>query len=182
MEKIEINMTDEVNKAIIDVITHQYKKDCPEAHKLVNNLGYTIEKMNGEFTVINETTRKYVSYKRYWREERIYLNGQCEFANSEKMSKINFVKYLNTPFNSYLYTENGYGKYVDTKSDAVRKYEVLRIAKHNAKFCRDEIISQDEKLKRAIEDYQRWTKYYKEQAEKHDKEIEELRKKYGLTK
>jgi len=178
MEKVKINMTEEVNKAILEVITHQYKKDCPEAHKFVQSLGYTIKKVDGSFKVVNEITHKDVSYKYYWRAESIYLSGQYTHFNS----KINFVNYLNTPFNDYLYTKNGYGKYVDTKSDAVQKYEVLRLAKHNAKVCRDEIISQDAKLKRAIEDYQNQTKYYKEQAEKHDKEIEELRKKYGLTK
>lgn len=183
MEKVKISITNEANKAILEVITHQYKKDCPEAHKFVQSLGYAIEKIDGAFRVVNKVTNKSVWYRHYWNVDAISLSGGCVyFKLAGEMSKINFVNYLNTPFNDYRYNKNGYGKYVDTKSDAVRKYEVLRLAKHNAKVCRDEIISQDAKLKRAIEDYQNQTKYYKEQAEKHDKEIEELRKKYGLTK
>ncbi len=190
MESITINMTEEVNKAIIKVITHQYKKDCPEAHKLVQDWGYTIEKKNGSFRVKNENTNKEVYF-----ENDIYYDSpygviyvhhkRIALKKKDQINKINFVKYLNTPLNSYLWDENGYRsvyQYTRYHSDAVDKYKKLKMAKHNAKYCRKAIIEENEKLQKVLEDHRRWIEYYTQQSKIHDEEIEELRKEYGLTK
>lgn len=179
MEKIKINMTDEVNKAIIEVITHQYKKDCPEAHKLVQDWGYTIEKIDGAFRVTNDHTLKCV-YINYY--DGIAMYGHETIYDKNRLYKINFVKYLNTYYNDYLYNSHGYPKYVQNVSDAVEKYKKLKIAKDNLEYHNEEILVENKKLQKLLEEHKMQIEYHTVSIEKYNEKIAKLRKEFGLTK
>jgi hypothetical protein len=178
-ENIKINMTDKVNYAIIEVITHKYKKDCPEAHKLVQDLGYTIEKIDGAFCIRNTETHKYITCLFTW-NSRPYV---CLLDKKQyNLYKINFVKFLNTPYNSYLRTEYGYRRFSRSHSDAVEKYEKLKMAKHNLEYHNEAILEENKKLQELLEKHKKQIEYHTVSIEKYNEQIANLRKEYGLTK
>lgn len=89
---------DVVNDAIYDVITKQFKKDCKEAHQLVEDAGYRIVKIEGGWKVSNPETGKYVfvrTYNWYRRGYEICRNttfGKLAYANEVKADcKFDFV-------------------------------------------------------------------------------------------
>ena len=179
MEKVKISMTDEVNKAIVEVITHKFKKDCLEAHKLVQDWGYIIEKVDGVFCIRNTETHKYITCLFTWNLiPYVCLWGKKQY----NLYKINFVKFLNTPYNNYLRTEYGYRRFSRSHSDAVEKYEKLKMAKHNLEYHNEAILEENKKLQELLEKHKKQIEYHTESIGRYNKEIEELRKEYGLTK
>lgn len=70
---------EQVNAAVWQVLMHQYKKDAKEAHEIVKQAGYSIEKLSGCWRVYNEKTGRSV----YVNEgnSRSYL---CRTTNSDQ--------------------------------------------------------------------------------------------------
>lgn len=116
--------TEQVNKAIFDVLTTQFKKDAKEAHDIVKQAGYTTEKQAGGcYDVINEETRKRLtlfsySHERVWIPSKGYSDYRMHIYRFETYTAttsrrivfkrkddeptpcpIDFIGILNTPIN-----------------------------------------------------------------------------------
>ena len=85
----------ELNNAIYLVLITQYKKNAPEAFKMVEDAGYKITKYDGCFWVENVATRR-----------QLYVNdrGYVRDLKKNKIShKFDFVGFLNKPLNTEYY-------------------------------------------------------------------------------
>ena len=134
-----------LNNAILQVITHQYKKDAKEYHQIVEDAGYTIDKNYGHYYVRNPKTHRYVcmEYKKGYRNDYYELNwgsmvyGYKRFDNMPASIPFDFVAMLNKPYN-----RNGhYNEYSDkwNKSKAVERYVELKRLKRNLKNDEEDV-------------------------------------------
>lgn len=121
-----------LNEAIFQVITHQYKKECEEAHAIVKAAGYTITKQYGCFYVRNPKTHKYVAFEPHVGNYYAYYELVWPTAlHTRKYDSIpesmafNFVAMLNTPYNR-AWSDLQY----ERESLALCKYHNIRVTKY----------------------------------------------------
>ena len=163
----------ELNKAIYDVLTSQFKKDNPEAFKKVENAGYVIEKLNGHFHISNPKNRvgKWVRPMRIDCEDtgyRMYFNT-TNYQNRKFSNKIDFIDCLEKQRNRYepVYIESqaviNYNYYIKNKKERIKDYE-------------EDIENRKKKILEIIGDIERYSRYIAEYKE----ELKENRKKFGL--
>lgn len=156
-----------LNRAIYEVCSHQFKKDCPEAHHIVENAGYEIRKCKGGYEVHSNDTYKTVcfSHRRFF-----VTNG---FSNRRDAKKVNLVNYLNTPYNRKYWD---LVRKRDTDSRCNPKIKRFLELRRNVSSAEDRIKMRKEQMARMAdnleEDIQR--KIYRQNK------LNEYRKEIGL--
>jgi hypothetical protein len=167
-----------LNEAILKVITTKYKKDAEDAHSIVKAAGYEVYKSDGCYVVRNDKTGKAISglwhitchnnlTSHKWNTHR-RIKERCV---RHKTKDMNLVAYLNTPWNQewskvceYHTYNGGYGgaihdkfyNYIKLKIDAqYYEEEAERIRKQIAEATErlEECIRRDVKAKQEFENY-----------------------------
>lgn len=99
-----------LNNAIIQVISHQYKKDVKQFHQIVEAAGYKIEKYDGCYRVSNPKTYRYcymIDTGFYSGRERWVLYWGSHGYGSKVIygdpinAKVDLTNMLNTPYNKW---------------------------------------------------------------------------------
>ena len=169
-----------VNKAIRDVIINQYKKNCKEAHQLVEDAGYKITKIEGGWRVDNLETGKfvYLNFKDYnWRKGyalyRCTYYGKTAYVNysDEAECKFDFVNCLDLNRRRY------YECASSNKETAVSKYRRLHSAKWSINYDKKRLAETQKKIEELQKDLVRYAK----EIVRDEARLEEVRKEIGLT-
>ena len=140
-----------LNEAIYEVIRTQFKKDMGEALEIVENAGYKVYKASGRFYVRNTAINKEVFL--HWNSNgtscSVYGNNRelCSFRLNE-MPRVEFVGYLNKPFNLVWYEVQA--RMSDWRSPTWYRYSVLADAKSGVEYNEKQI----ERLTKQIKDFQ----------------------------
>lgn len=169
-----------LNEAIIQVITNKYKKDAKEAHKIVEDAGYKINKVDGYYHVSSSSTYRYC-YAFY---SGHYDKGQrwCIYWGSNVRGskihwgdpaniKIDFTNLLNTRYNNVAHEQS------PSHSPAVEKYQSIRWKKYTIK--QDEKYIQD--TLNSIANLNAKLISATELKAQHEMELANLRKENGLN-
>ena len=172
-----------LNDAIINVLTHQFKKDVPKSHRTVENAGYVIYKVNGHFVVKNPKTDRNISvtqshrYRyRYFAEYGYYSKHQKYCNTMDDVRKIDFVNCLNTPINSEYYST------FNAVPTIKKKYSKYRSGLHDAKWDIDYYNSCIERYKKEIEKLNNELIRCARERGKAEEKLSGIRKELGLTK
>lgn len=171
---------EQVNEAIYKVITHTYKKDCPEAHEIVKEAGYTFNRCNGYEVHNPETHRMVYTFvpEHCYRGRLWFSHYKRSLELSENTKKFDFVGCLDKEYNKVYWNEVNCCAYGwDEKSPAVRKYEKIRSDLRMAKSYKADIDRAMQKIAELQKDIVRYTEY----ACKYEQSAKELRKEYGLA-
>lgn len=168
---------EEVNKAIVKVLSTQYKKDAKEAHKIVEAAGYEIYKSNGCFVIKNPKTNKYIQWTlcRWRYNYKLIITTKDIYFDDWKDLKINFVNYLDKPINRD--KERGDNMW-GCSSKLKEKYTRLRDHKMMIEYYSKEIKRQKALIEKAKEEITRCEKRLREEKDS----LEETRIKLGLKK
>lgn len=172
--KNTIYTKDQINKAIYDVITHTFKKDCPEAHEIVKDAGYITYRNKG-YTVRNpETNREVYTFEtdRAWysHETRIWYS---HYSRSAKLTdKFDFVGCLEKKYNPI---HNWNGRRYD--SVARDKFENLSSAKRMAKYYEKDIENIKTKMLKLQDEMLRAERMRLQ----YEETVKNYRKQYGLA-
>lgn len=173
----------ELNKAIATVISNKYKKDCKDAHEIVEAAGYTIEKYEGCYYVRNNHTHRYcymVDSGSYYKGHRwvLYWGSMCHGSKVYYGDPINlpfdYVHMLDTPYNRAAYTIS-YDE-VWNKSVAKERYICLKHLKQNVERLEEETQS----ILKSIAQMQKRLINTTEAKVKCVAELNACRKEYGL--
>lgn len=166
-----------LNEAIVDVITHQYKKDCPEAHSLVTSWGLKIFKYDGRFEVFNPETQKsaQVSHSGYYIDLSHNMGKPIKL---ERKHKIDYVSFLNTPVNRDKYEDDFvYSKYGQARRD-------LRDAKQKVKYNQEALDDAQKEFDKKLAELKRryeWNiKYHSERLVTEKRRVADIRKEFNL--
>lgn len=164
-----------LNQAIYNVCVNPRKSDAKEAHKLVESYGYETFKLNGRWYVKNPKTGRELSISAY------------DYGSNFIVNKVNVIgcrayRTTNFDFVGYLNCNRKYrGRYPignTARSEAHRKYNLLRQAKINVKYGEDDVQFHKVQVDRAMEKLEE----AKQVLDVFKGEVEKLRKEYGLTK
>lgn len=168
MNRTDFMSREEINKAILKVITTQFKKDAKEEHKIVEDLGYEIFKMDGDYRIRNKRTNRGVYYSYGWLKTytTTYRVGSIENI------RFDFYGYLETT--RKVYVEHDYW---DDRSESVKRWESLRSAKARIKYTQVDIDRARREIDRLLDDIERATSL----KAQYEQELKELRQKYGLA-
>lgn len=165
-----------VNEAIVKVVTHQYKKECPEAHELLKEWGYKVTKYDGSFEVKHPKTYKKVTATLYRWEQVIYLKEKSQRIYPKNFDKVDYVEYLRTPLNRDKY-EFVYSKYRTARRN-------LRDAKWNVKYHQDALDDAqkefDKKLAELKRHYEWNIKHHSERVVIEKSRVADIRKEFNL--
>ena len=155
-------MTD-MNKAIYRVITTKAKRDAQEAHKVVAEAGYRIEKWNGiGYVVINDETKREVyiqesTGRRGWSSTTLHYsrNGwDKRFNNYSELLKFDFQGALDKPENEAYYAQKRMeAELADGANRWNGKVQKLKDARWQAQYEARELArlqEQMEKLQKSI--------------------------------
>lgn len=155
-----------LNEAIYTVLTTQYKKDAKEAHKIVENAGYTINKCSGHFEVTNPKNNRYVrinrdyySYRYHCGMANVWCGTRCSEMRYERLERIDYVNLLNTSYNKEYYrkpkwkvtNQNRKDKLYNSKWDVKFYNDRVEIAKHNIERAQQELIKAVENKAKAVQ-------------------------------
>lgn len=174
---------EELNREIKKVLTTQFKKDAKEAHKAVEEAGYTIYKEDGSFGVQNKATGRWVrfSFGEYSTKITYTGNWYGVRCNRNVERDFDFVGQLEKPINKE-WREAKNLVYCPTQV----KYEELMSKRWNVKYHADEIRLIQEKrikeLQRQMEELQRSLIYHVENRAKDQQALDQYRKELGLVK
>jgi len=161
----------ELNKAIIKVLTTTFKKDALDAHKALSEAGYTIEKYSGAWHVTNPTTNRsvYIANRTYggYIIHGAMNNAKGDYkGNTTKLFLFDFVGCLNKPWNVE-YSIARRLKYQPTKD----KYDRILEAKRHIKYTAACVIEYNKK----IAELQNVLKYYKDEYQKAKANLTKVR-------
>ena len=164
---------EEVNNAILKVLTTQFKRDAKESHKIVEEAGYEIYKYGGSFGVKNPKTHNIVriDFSRGFNSRgRVNLRRNSKrFRSLEELKPIDFVGNLDT-------TRKAYCEWLPYESEAHRKYDEIKRSDCMA-------MSYDEYIKKTLDKLASLQKdlirYTQEKAD-YEQKARDARKKYGL--
>ena len=172
-----------LNQAITKVISNQYKKNAKEAHQIVEDAGYKIEKYDGHYRVINEKLHRYcymVYSGHYSKGDRWVLYwGSMGYGGKEHYGDpanivFDYERMLNTPYNHAGHTDPYNDKW--NKSAAMEKYVHL-------KHLKDDVQRQEIEMASIIKQMEGLQKRLINVTESKVKCITDLsicRKEYGL--
>jgi len=188
---------EELNAAIASVIRNSSKRDCKDAHKIVEAAGYHTFKNHGQWIVSNRETGKSVradsrwSYRKEHYVYRVCMTGrQYREQEVSRLSIIDFVAFLEKPVNKVYqdmdraswswrgYTSKSqqqYDRLTDAKWDIKRDVECIE----NAHRRMDEAM---QKLQAEIKKCQNDIAYYTEKQVKDNEKLQALRVELGLSK
>ena len=157
-----------INEAIFTVLTTQFKKDAPEAFKMVESLpGCRVDKYQGSFDIRNTETNRWISGRQVgWRGYYICLNNTK--IEEENAKKIDFYGFLFCERKRY------YEPYIE--SEAIKKYKELKSKKWSVDYAIRDLEETRKKIARLQSDLERYvlSKY------KREEELEKYRKEIGL--
>ena len=173
---------EELNNAIYTVITTQYKKDAKEAHDLVNSYGYSISKYDDRYRVISKNTGKavYVCFQSYMTRRFSLGNKTADQTRNMRSSvefnpcRIDFVNYLEKPFNKTWYDMTGY---YPRHSRAVKKFRELKDAKWNIEYYGGKI----DEIKAKIASLEDEIVYHARHQKDCEEKLRRLRREYHLA-
>ena len=185
---------DEMNKAILKVLTSKYKKDCKEEYKMIEEAGYEVCKWDGVFHITNRKLNKVISL--YYCDYVYYVGGykpenrrygyyafehstqkRTRINDLEEVAKIDFVNCLNTPINTEYYKALDYERSFGPWSYA-SKLRQLREAKRSLRYETERV----EKLKKEMEELQKTLEKAIVDREKEIAKYNSTMKKLGLRK
>lgn len=169
---------EELNQAMLKVMTTKYKKDAKEAHKLVEDYGYEIVKRNGMFWVIHPKTKKYIyidevyGYGGYYYyvnycsgTKKVYIKKRPDILNN-----FDFVNCLGTPENTAYRDSIWRERYCSTKYKEIRKS--IKDTKRCIMWEECDIKNTEHKIK----NLQDKLMYYATRKNEYEKHLNELRK------
>lgn len=172
-----------LNQAIAKVISNQYKKNAKEAHQIVEDAGYKIEKYDGHYRVINEKLHRYcymVYSGHYMKGDRWVLywgsmgyGGKVHYGDPANIV-FDYERMLNTPYNHAGHTDPYNDKW--NKSAAMEKYVHL-------KHLKDDVQRQETEMTSIIKQMEGLQKRLIDATESKVKCVADLnicRKEYGL--
>lgn len=146
MNRTDFMDRQELNKAILTVLTTQFKKDAKEAHQIVEDAGYEIYKYDGAFRVANKETHRVVYATWSWYGTYIHSNlRRYKFENEKgKMPVIpfDFVGCLNKAINA----ESPYVWRMEEVNKATLNYRRISHDKNSIKYAQERIA----KIKKEI--------------------------------
>ena len=158
---------EEVNAAIYEVLTHMFKKECPEAHEIVKAAGYTLSRDNG-YEVSNEVTSRTIYTTDRERYCKIFFNW---YQRPVRLTnKFDFVGCLEKPMNKEIVE-----KY--NPNTAKEKYRNLKSKKWNVEYRQERI----ERIKKQMMDLEKELIYETEMMAKSNVELKEFKANLGLT-
>jgi hypothetical protein len=176
-------MKELLNKSIREVITNQYKKDCPTAHEIVKDAGYEIYKYEGHYKVKNKETDKVVWFvytESYYGSDKICCSHRDNVKNNDKFD---FVNYLNKPFNvAYCQAQRTGGWRYQSKSQ--ENYRTLKDARWDVQYHADSIEEIKGKIKKLQEEMSKLENdiaYHAREQVRAEFELERVRKDLGLA-
>ena len=130
-----------LNKAMEMVLRTQFKKQVKEAHKIIEEAGYTINKIQGCYEITNPTTGRFIYIRhngyRSTISHGIYNSQQRMIKSEADYQKFDYAGCLNKPINKDYYEQirnEEYSAY--HKSEAMQK---LKSAKWSLKYEEDRI-------------------------------------------
>lgn len=130
-----------LNKAMEMVLRTQFKKQVKEAHKIVEEAGYTINKIQGGYQITNPKTGRFIYIRQDGYRKSIihgYYNSQQRRIRSEAdYQKFDYTGCLNKPINKDYYEQILNEEHTAYhKSEAMQK---LKSAKWSLKYEEDRI-------------------------------------------
>ena len=161
---------EELNNAIFLVLFKQYKKEAKEAHSIVGEAGYKIEKWDGSFEVKNPKTARYLHI--HWGDYSGTLNmrsGSKRFKTTEELKRVDFVGQLDTTREVYFAPD-------EYESEALRKYSDIKHQDSMAELYDNDIKQTLKKIASLQDDLIRYTRWKAE----YEAKAKECRKEYGL--
>lgn len=167
-----------VNEAIVKVVTHQYKKDCPEAHELLKEWGYTVRKYDGSFEVMHPKTYKEVTATMFRWEQVIYLREKSQRIYSKNFDKVDYVEYLRTPLNRDKHDNEVVCSNYRTARRNLRdaKWDV----EYHQKALDDAQKEFDKKLAELKKHYEWGIKYHSERLAIEKRKVADIRNEFNL--
>ena len=174
---------EQVNRAIAEVMVHQYKKDCKDAHAIVEAAGYDVFKnIYSSWEVMNKETgrRLYCSNEDWKGNKHVHKTayyGKNISINRNHLDecKVDFVGCLDC---NRIPWHDSYDAYTNYRPVAVYKYSELKMKK-NRVIWREEDI---EKKKKEIEKLQADLIRYVEYKEEAKANLKAFRKELGLIR
>ena len=161
-----------LNEAIYEVLTSNYKKDAPAAFKMVQNNGYDVYKSGKSWVVRNHKTYKIVcldvpsgDWTFYWGRNHKSIDPRW-WRN--KGREINFVRCLDTPTNNYKCDNNG--------SKALVKHYEIKCQRNYVKWEQDKI----DDIQSQISRLQSELVYHVDKKAREEEQLKKLRKDAGL--
>ena len=150
MTNLNTNNT-ELNKAIYTVITTQYKKDCREAHKAVEDAGFKIRKIRGGYEVVNTKTNRdlYTSRSNRW-GGGLFLHYNWYKRKIKLTENFDFVNCLNTPYNEINEQDN---PWIRAPKTAKEKHDRIKSMKWDVEYHErnyERALAQIQKLQREL--------------------------------
>ncbi len=164
-----------LNKAIYEIITHKYVKECPEAHKIVKEAGYVIKKRDGGFLVKTPNSRDVTGEVRMcvfrgYNNSEITLNY---IGGITLTDKIDFVGYLEKADGRW--NKKVSGNMQGNNKSAHSKYRIL-------KHCKEAFSAHLDYYKYVVEHHEseKEVAWAKTCVERKLNDLCEIRNRYGL--
>lgn len=174
-----MNNNKELNQAIWTVITSKYKKDAPEAFKLVSSYGYEICK-NGFGWEISSSKRRIFTMERGYASNKhlVIVSGYyrtmervVEYKEFDTMgSKFDFVNCLNTPINDIYYQPERPAKSISNYKELLSRKSSINYENH-----------QIQEIKAQIDSLQKSLIHRVERKTKEEMDLAKFRKEIGLS-
>ena len=166
---------DELNKAIRKVLINQYKKDAKEAHQMVEDAGYEIYKIGGEWRVMNRRTDRAVYIGCFNRCSREYIFFGPRFKDKVENNKhFDFVGALEKPVNREY--ESSIACTADKPSKALQAYEQVQNARWYVQHKNEEIARIQEQMAKLQKDLIQAVEY----KAQYEAELKQVKKAVGL--
>ena len=138
----------ELNTAIRAVILNTRKADAKQEHKIVEEAGYHIGKVDKHYYVKNEETGKVISFS--YAYTRFYYVNLTTYSRTVKLCSLDCVGYLNKPFNR---------DYEAAKRPHLTKFQEMRM---ELEFYKMRVASQDKYIEETNKDFSEYVKRYQE--------------------
>ena len=170
---------EDVNKAIAQVLTTQFKKEAKEAFLIVKEAGYEVDKWDKKWHVRNRKVDRVVyidrerwNYDKHYPEYVIWHSGGS--STLADLSKFDFVGCLDKPVNKVWREMRGYEH--QNKFQAWSRK--LKSARWSVKYHTDNIDS----IQKHIEGLQKELMYHVKEQTRAEAELKQVRAELGLTK
>lgn len=143
----------ELNTAIRTVLLTQFKKDAPEAFKIVEAAGYEVYKYNGSFGVKNTITDRHIRIqagRNYGRMTLLYGYSEAR-VNNDLLACFDFAGCLNKPMNK-TWHEMQHVRAWGKASPTLERYEELKSARWSVNYDAREIAKIQEQIEKLTRD------------------------------
>lgn len=169
----------ELNQAIYAVLATKFKKDAYEAHELVKNAGYEIEKWDGKFHIRNRETNRLICIATNRWGDKVGINHNPWTKNAKLTENFDYVACLNKPLNETYWRMRQDEAWYRSKSR--ENFEKLHRAKWGVDYHTRSLQKAEEALERAMEQYEKDVKYHKECLKVDQESLAKVRAELGLA-